>query len=181
MKYRIILLVGAWVVVGIFMLARAERKPQAEKPEFSSTTVDLGVVAADVERSATFYTQALGFTNVGGFDVSDQTAGSTGLTDFKPFKVQVLALGKEPSATRLKIMQIPGDGSQPVDNRYIGSSLGFRYLTLHVSDLTRTIERLSRNGVEPVKPPYRLPSGDYLALVRDPDGNVIELIGPQPQ
>ncbi len=137
-------------------------------------------MAADVEKAATFYTQALGFMKVGGFDVSDQMAGNTGLTDFKPFRVQVFALDKEPSATRLKIMQIPGDGSQPVNNQYIGSSLGFRYLTIHVSDLTKTLERLHRNGVEPVKPPYRLPTGDHLVLVRDPDGNLIELIGPQP-
>jgi catechol 2,3-dioxygenase-like lactoylglutathione lyase family enzyme len=180
MKYRIVLLVGAWAVVGVFMLARAEQKQQEEKVEFSSMTVDLGVVAADVEKSAVFYTQALGFAKVGGFDVSDRMAGNTGLTDFKPFKVNVLALDKAPSATRLKIMQIPGDGSHPVDNRYIGSSLGFRYLTLHVSDLTKAVERLHRNGVEPVKPPYRLPSGDYLVLVRDPDGNLVEMIGPRP-
>ncbi len=179
MKYRIVLLVGAWAIAGVFMLARAQHKQQMEKPDFSSLTVDLGIVAADAEKAATFYTKALGFAKVGGFNVSDQMAGNTGLTDFKPFQVQVLALGKEPAATRLKIMQIPGEGSHPVDNRYIGSSLGFRYLTLHVSDLTKTIERLDRNRVEPVKPPYRLPSGDYLVLVRDPDGNLIEMIGPR--
>lgn len=180
MKHRIVLLITAWAAVGVFMLARAEHKEQVNKPEFSSVTVDLGIVAADVEKAATFYTKALGFTKVGGFDVSDQMAGNTGLTDFKPFQVQVFALGKEPAATRLKIMQIPGEGSLPVDNRYIGSSLGFRYLTVHVSDLTKAVERLNRNGVEPVKPPYRLPSGDHLVLVRDPDGNLVEMIGPRP-
>jgi catechol 2,3-dioxygenase-like lactoylglutathione lyase family enzyme len=46
--------------------------------------------------------------------------------------------------------------------------------------LTKAVDRLHRNGVEPVKPPYRLASGDYLVLVRDPDGNLIELIGPRP-
>lgn len=180
MKYRIVLLIGAWIAVGVFMLSAAERKQQEEKVEFSSTTLDIGVVAADVEKAAEFYTQALGFTQVSKFDVSDQLAGNTGLTDFKPFQVQVLALGKGPSATRLKITQIPGDGSLPVDNQYIGSSLGFRYLTMHVADLAKAVERLRRSGVSPVKPPYRLPTGDHLILVRDPDGNLIELIGPRP-
>jgi catechol 2,3-dioxygenase-like lactoylglutathione lyase family enzyme len=103
------------------------------------------------------------------------------LTDYKPFKVQVFALGQDASATRLKLMEIPGDGSTPVDNQYIGSSLGFRYLTVSVSDLNKAIERLERNGVQPVKPPYRLGTGaDHLILVKDPDGNIIELIGPRP-
>lgn len=182
MKYRIGLLIGAWAIVGVFMLSAAERKEQAEKVEFSRTTIDLGIVVSDVERAATFYTQALGFAKVSEFDVSDQMAGNTGLTDYKPFKVQVLALGKDPSATKLKIMQIPGDGSAPVNNQYIGSSLGFRYLTVFVSDLNKAIERLKRSGVAPVKPPYRLGTDDsHLILVKDPDGNIIELIGPKSQ
>jgi len=180
MKYRIGLLIGAWAVVGVFMLSAAERKEQAEEVEFSRTTIDLGVVVSDVEKAAKFYTQALGFAKASEFDVSDQMAGNTGLTDYKPFKVQVLALGKDASATKLKIMEIPGDGSAPVDNRYIDSSLGFRYLTVHVSDLNKALERLKRNGVTPVKPPCRLTPGDsHLVLVKDPDGNIIELIGPR--
>ncbi|MEN6333550.1 MAG: VOC family protein [Phycisphaerales bacterium] len=179
MKYRIVLLIVAWAVVGVFMLSAAERKQQEKKAEFSSTTVDAGIVAADVEKSAAFYTQALGFARTGQFDVSDQMAGNTGLTDFKPFQVQVFALGKEPSATRLKIMQIPGDGSKSVDNQYIGSSLGLRYLTVHVADMAKATERLAQYGVSPIRPPYRLPSGERLVLVRDPDGNLIELVGPQ--
>ncbi len=179
MKYRMVLLVGAWVVAGVLMLSAAERGGQQEKAEFTQTTIDLGVVVSDVEKAATFYTQALGFTKVGGFDVSAPMAGDIGLTDYKPFQVQVLALGKEPLATKLKIMQIPGDGSKPVDNRYIGSSLGFRYLTIFVSDLSQAMERLKRNHVTPVKEPYRLGENSYLILVKDPDGNVIELIGPR--
>jgi catechol 2,3-dioxygenase-like lactoylglutathione lyase family enzyme len=161
------------------MLSAAERGGQQEKAAFSQATIDLGVVVSDVEKAAAFYTQALGFTKVGGFDVTAQMAGDTGLTDYKPFQVQVLALGNEPTATKLKIMQIPGDGSKPVDNRYIGSSLGFRYLTVFVSDLTKTMERLQRNRVTPIKEPYRLGDNSYLILVKDPDGNIIELIGPR--
>ncbi len=179
MKYRMVLLVGAWAAAGVLMLSAAERKEQQEKAAFSQTTIDLGVVVSDVEKAVAFYTQALGFTKVGGFDVAAPMAGDTGLTDYQPFQVQVLALGQEPAATKLKIMQIPGDGSKAVDNRYIGSSLGFRYLTVFVSDLTKAMERLKRNHVTPVKEPYRLGDNSYLILVKDPDGNVIELIGPR--
>jgi catechol 2,3-dioxygenase-like lactoylglutathione lyase family enzyme len=180
MKYRIGLLMVGWAVVGVFMLSAAERKEQEVKAEFSRTTIDLGVVVSDVEKAAKFYTEVLGFTKVGGFDVSNKLAGETGLTDYKPFQVQVFALGKEPTATKLKIMEIPGDGSKPVDNQYIGSSLGFSYLTVLVADLDKAMERLKRNGVAPVKPPYRLGNDNsHLILVKDPDGNIIELIGPR--
>jgi catechol 2,3-dioxygenase-like lactoylglutathione lyase family enzyme len=179
MKYRMIALIGAWAVAGILMLTAAKSNTDG-KAEFSRTTIDLGVVVGDVEKAAKFYTQVLGFTKVSDFDVSGPMAGEIGLTDYRPFKVQVLALGGEPSATKLKIMQIPGEGSKPVDNQYINSSLGFRYLTIFVSDLTQAMERLERHGVAPVKAPYRLGNANnWLIIVKDPDGNNIELIGPK--
>lgn len=179
MKYRIILLLGAWAVAGVLMLTAAKSKEE-QKAEFSRTTIDLGVVVSDVEKAVKFYTQTLGLTKVSDFDVSGPMAGEIGLTDHQPFTVQVLALGEDPSATKLKIMQIPGDGSKPVDNQYINSSLGFSYLTIFVSDLTKTMERLRRHGVEPIKAPYRLgTANNWLICVRDPDGNFVELIGPQ--
>lgn len=176
MKNRTVLLIAALAVAGSLGISAAQK--QADKAQFSQTTIDLGVVVSDVEKAVKFYTQALGFTKVGEFDVSEQLAGDTGLTDNKPFKVQVFALGDEPSATKLKIMAIAG--SKPVDNQYIGSSLGFRYLTVLVADLDKALDRLKQNGVSPVKPPYRLGGDSYLVLVKDPDGNTIELIGPRP-
>jgi catechol 2,3-dioxygenase-like lactoylglutathione lyase family enzyme len=176
-KYKVYALVVAWVVAGVLMIKIA--RSDSGKPEFARTTIDIGVVVSDVEKAAKFYTQGLGFTEKGSFDVPAQMAGDTGLTDSKPFKVRTFALGKEPTATTLKIMQIPDAGSKTVDNQYIGSSLGLRYITVFVGDLAKTIERLEQLQVAPVKPPYRLAGGNnHLALVKDPDGNTIELIGP---
>jgi predicted enzyme related to lactoylglutathione lyase len=76
-------------------------------------------------------------------------------------------------------MTIPGANSKKVDNQYIGSSLGFRYLTINVADLAKTMERLKQHGVAPVKEPYRLSGNSHLILVKDPDGNIVELIGPK--
>jgi catechol 2,3-dioxygenase-like lactoylglutathione lyase family enzyme len=177
-KYGIPLLIVVWVVAGSLVIGAAQQS--SGKAAFSRTTIDLGMVVSDVEKAAKFYTEAIGFTEMTGFDVSAQLAGDTGLTDNRPFKVRVFALGDEPTATKLKIMQIPGAGSKKVDNQYIGSSLGFRYLTVSVSDLTKTMERLKQNGIAPVKEPYRLGGNSYLILVKDPDGNTIELIGPRP-
>jgi len=176
-KYRMYMLIVAGIVGGCIIMAAA--KQTGPKAEFSRTTIDLGLVVSDVEKTAKFYTEAIGFRELSGFDVSAQMANDTGLTDNRPFKVRVFVLGDEPAATRLKIMTIPGAGLKKVDNQYIGSSLGFRYLTINVADLTRPLERLKQHGVAPVKEPYRLGGNSYLILVKDPDGNTVELIGPQ--
>ncbi len=176
-KHWMYALVVAAVVGGCIIMAGA--KQAGPKAEFSRTTIDLGMVVSDVEKTAKFYGEVLGFKELSGFDVSARMANDTGLTDNRPFKVRVFVLGDEPAATRLKIMTIPGANSKKVDNQYIGSSLGFRYLTINVADLTQTMARLKRSGVVPVKEPYQLGGNSYLILVKDPDGNTVELIGPR--
>ncbi len=177
-KYWVYVLVTVSIIGGGIMMAAA--KQDSGKAEFSRTTVDLGMVVSDVDKAAAFYRDVLGFKELSGFDVSAQMANDTGLTDNRPFKVRVFALGDEPAATKLKIMTIPGAGLKKVDNRYIGSSLGFRYLTISVANLTKAIDRLKQHGVSPVKEPYGLGGNNYLILVKDPDGNTVELIGPRP-
>jgi catechol 2,3-dioxygenase-like lactoylglutathione lyase family enzyme len=149
------------------------------KSGFSRTTIDLGIVVSNVEKAAQFYKNALGFTEVSGFDVSAQMAGDSGLTDYKPFHVRVFVLGKEPAATKIKLMQFPDAPGKKVDNKFISSSLGFSYLTIFVSDTTAAVERAEKAGVVPVKQPYQLGGNMYLTLVKDPDGNVVELVGPK--
>jgi len=178
-KYKVYVLLVAWALAGVLMIQIA--RSDSGRSEFARSTIDIGVVVSNVDKAVKFYTEAVGFMDAGSFDVPAQMASDTGLTDGKPFKVRMLRLGKEPTATTLKIMEISGAGSKPVDNQYISSSLGMRYLTVLVSDLSKTLERLKQHGVAPVKTPYKLSGGNsYLILVKDPDGNIIELIGPMP-
>jgi catechol 2,3-dioxygenase-like lactoylglutathione lyase family enzyme len=163
-------------IAGIFVIGAAQ--PNAEQSAFSRTVIDLGVVVSDVEKAVHFYGEVLGFMEVGGFSVSGEMAAACGLTDHRPFKVRVFAAGKEPNATKLKIMEIPGSDSAKVNNTFIGSSLGFSYLTVFVSDLNATLERCKAHQVTPVKEPYKLGGNNYLVVVKDPDSNNIELIGP---
>ena len=47
---------------------------QAEdKPVFSKVTVDLGIVVSDLDKTAKFYTEVIGLTEVKGFSVSGPT------------------------------------------------------------------------------------------------------------
>ncbi len=158
--------------------------PVAAEGEFASTTIDLGVVVRDVQKSVDFYTQVVGFQEVEGFSVPADLAADAGLTDNHAVNVRVLVLGDEESATKLKLMQLPQAESQPSDNRFIHSQLGFSYLTIFVNDTTAAMARLEDAGVEPLaRGPVALrsplPEGVYLTVIRDPDGNLVELVGPK--
>jgi predicted enzyme related to lactoylglutathione lyase len=69
-------------------------------------------------------------------------------------------------------------GTEP-DQQYIHSTLGVRYLTLFVKDMNAALERIKKAGVKlEGETPVELGGGNSLTVVRDPDGNFFELIGP---
>lgn len=156
----------------------------AAEPVFSSTTIDLGTVVSDIDASVRFYTEAIGFKEVAAFDVSADIAAAAGLTADKPLSIRVLALGDSPQATKLKLMEVADTKPRTGDVEFIHSHTGFRYLTLLVTDMEATLARLKQAGVKPLgKSPVPLPAellppgGFFLTVVRDPDGNLVELIG----
>jgi catechol 2,3-dioxygenase-like lactoylglutathione lyase family enzyme len=152
------------------------------KSEFSRSTIDLGMVVTDVAKSAKFYTEAIGFKEAQGFSVSAEFCADAGLTDKKELNIRVFTLGDEPSATKLKLMTVPGVSTRKSDNDFVHSQTGFRYLSVFVTDGAAALARLKKAGVKPLgKAPVAIPGNpDHwsLAVVRDPDGNLVELIGP---
>jgi len=168
----------------VAVAACADSTPEPAPSDFTRTTIDLGVHVSDIEASADFYANVIGFTEVEGFTVSAEMATAAGLTDQQPLAVRVFVLGEGASATQLKLMEIPGVETTTGDPSYVHSQLGFRYLTIFVRDGNEALARLRAAGVEPIADTPILigedPSGDYLTVVRDPDGNLIELIGPMP-
>ncbi len=172
---------GGWVAAAVMAFAVTV---QAADGEFARQTIDLGVVVSDVAKSVKFYTEVVGFTEIEGFKVPADYAADAGLTYGRPLDIHVLVLGKDESATKLKLMQLPEAKSKPSENDYIESQLGFRYLTIFVSDTNAAIERLKKAGVKPIAKgtlelPKPLPQGVFLTIVRDPDGNFVELVGPK--
>jgi catechol 2,3-dioxygenase-like lactoylglutathione lyase family enzyme len=171
----LVLISGA--ILGPVSLAVAE-------DNFARTTVDLGMVVRDVAQSVAFYTQAVGFKEVPGFKADAQFTTDAGLTDNQPADVHVLVLGDGDTATRLKLMQMPGAEPKSGDSRFIHSQFGFRYLTIGVKDMDAAVARLTKAGVKPLgKCPLALPKSlapdRYLTVFRDPDGNLVEFVGPK--
>ena len=173
-------LLAAVLVAGGWLAGRAA---DDKKSEFARATIDLGVVASDVDKSVKFYKDAIGFEEIQGFSVGADFCAQAGLTDRRELSIHVLVLEDSPAATRLKLMSVPGAANKKSDNAFIHAQLGYRYLTIYVANLSETLLRLKKAGAAPIgKAPVPLPkdlSGDLaLVVVRDPDGNMVELIGP---
>ena len=151
--------------------------------KFANLTIDLGVVVSDLEASVKFYTEAVGFTEVKGFSVPADYAKKVGLSDGKELNVRVLVLGEGDGATKLKLMEFPKTESKKTDNTHIHSQIGFSYITIFVKSTEEAVARAKKAGVEtvaesPLLLPKPFPEGVGLTLVRDPDGNIVEFVGP---
>ena len=167
---------------GLFVLAGAKEKEKtSSKPgDFASTTIDFGIVCSDIERSVDFYTQAVGMTELDGFDVDATLAQNVGLTDNQAFRVHVLVLGKGDNATKMKLMEFKKAPGRKANQDFIHSTLGMRYTTLAVKDITAANLRMIAYGSMPLsKGLTEIPNGRFLGVYRDPDGNFVELVGPK--
>ena len=161
---------------------------QQTEPEslFANEVIDLGMVVSDLDKSLKFYKEVIGFEEIEGFKVPPQFAIDSGLANKLELDVHVLVLGKGEKATKLKLMQFKTSPGARVDNTFIHSSYGYRYLTLFVKDVNVAVARAEKHGAKPIaKSPVPLPegfpAGMALANFRDPDGNLVELVGPWKQ
>jgi len=146
--------------------------------EFSSTTIEIGVVVSDIEKSLDFYTNVIGMQKVGEFDVDEKFGKISGLTGGLPFHVDVLKLEDKPGATQWKLMSFEKDAAHPL-SKYIQDDTGVQYITINVNSLKPFIERIKKHNVELLgDTPVPLDSINHFVLVQGPDGTIIELIGP---
>lgn len=162
--------------LGLLCLTGA-REDEANS-RFSDVTMDLGVVVSDLDASITFYTQVVGLQKTGGFTVDEKFCRSAGLTDGHALNITILTPNGDSSGTNLKLMQVPEAESRPSDNRFITSQLGFSYLTFFVHDIDAFMDRAEEFEAEMASTELvSLGGSKRLALVRDPDGNLVEVIG----
>lgn len=120
-------------------------------------SIDLGIVVKDVEACLRFYGEHLGLPRQGDLPVPGGTmyrflAGSS--------LIKLLHMG----------------GGQPQTPPGLGGALGYRYYTIAVDDLDAAAADLEAKGVPIVLRPRELVPGLRVAMVTDPDGNVVELL-----
>jgi catechol 2,3-dioxygenase-like lactoylglutathione lyase family enzyme len=77
----------------------------------------------------------------------------------------------------IKLLVLENDpGQAPVQGTFTATT-GLRYLTLWVDDLESTVAACRKIGCEVPVMPKSLRPGVDVAMVRDPDGNTLELMG----
>ncbi len=186
MKKWTLTVLAVAALTGTALLTRAYTLAADKKPvqAFEQQTIDLGMVVSDVDKAVAFYKEAIGFEELKGFSVPGDFCADAGLTTGKGLDIRVLALGDSKTATKLKLMHVAGVNTKKTDNDTIHSQYGFRYITIHVTDMNAALSRLDKAGIKPLaKSPVALPKGFpegvFLTCVRDPDGNIVELVGPK--
>jgi len=130
-----------------------------------------GIVVSDIERSLDFYTEQLGmdhFDDIHQVDPSFSRAVGIDGTD-----VELAFLDAGGTTIELVAYNEPaGDNANPeVGMNDVGAS----HLCLGVDDIETAYDDLEAEA-EFISPPQDLETGVSLAFLKDPDGNVIELL-----
>ena len=135
--------------------------------------LEIGLCVEDLNRSLAFYRDGLGFDFVSSIVTPAVSATESGFAE-SGYTVVRLQL---PTGERLKLFspdQTP-EAARPTARPL--ARVGFAFLTLIVSDIEHELCLLASRNIKP-RPPAAYPLRDnvHVALVDDPDGNVVELV-----
>ena len=120
-------------------------------------SLDLGIVVRDIKASLRFYQDILGLEFVGKTPLWFGTMHRLrfGTSDFKLI---------EPN-------KVPPKGAVGLDTQ-----LGFRYVTFLVKNLSELCAELKSKGAEFAIPEKEARPGVRIAMVKDPDENIVEFV-----
>ena len=135
--------------------------------------LELGLCVADLDRSLGFYRDLLGFSFVSRIEMPEHDATASGFAE-SGYTVVRLQL---PTGERIKLFSPTKPPHAPATGHRPLSQVGYAYLTFIVADLSHVLASLHKAN-RPVRPPglYPLRKGVTVALVEDPDANVLELV-----
>jgi len=120
-------------------------------------SLDLGILVSDIKASLNFYQNILGLEFVGISPVWFGTMNRLrfGTSDFKLIDPKTL----------------PPKGAVGLEKQ-----LGFRYVTFVIKNLTEFCAELKGKGIEFTLPETEVRPGVRVAMVKDPDGNIVEFV-----
>jgi len=120
-------------------------------------SLDLGIIVSDIKASLNFYQDILGLEFV---EITPVWFGTMyrlrfGTSDFKLIHPKT----------------VPPRGSIGLENQ-----LGFRYVTFVVKNIAQVCSELKDKGIEFALPETEIRQGMSIAMVKDPDGNIVEFV-----
>ncbi len=132
------------------------------------------ISTADIERSARFYRDLLGFEEVFKLNWEPGTETLDNITGLKDSAARVLML-KAGNAC-VELFEYTSPPPREMDPRRPVCDHGITHLCLQVSDIDAEYARLRAAGMVFHCPPQPVGSTIRATYGRDPDGNVVELI-----
>jgi len=125
--------------------------------EAAKDSLDIGILVGDITASLNFYQNILGLKLV---DQRPLWFGTMYLLQFGSSDLKLIV----PEA-------MPPKGPVGLENQ-----LGFRYVTFIVRNLSQFCAKLQNEGIEFALPEKEIRPGVRVAMVKDPDGNIVEFV-----
>lgn len=131
----------------------------------------LGQCVSDLERSRTFYEEALGFTYWRTLELDDEPSNQL-LRLQTPMGFRACYLKQGPFV--LELLHFAGEGAKPAPYRArTMNEIGLTHISLSVDDIPGTCALVERFGGEVL---HDTQLNGASLFVRDPDGQLIELL-----
>ncbi len=136
--------------------------------------LEIGICVADLARVQRFYEDGLGLETVA---VSASPATAAAPVGLSPGGYVVARL-QTPRGERIKLLQPEQVPEAGIADGPVLAQTGLAYLTLIVDDLPEMVDRALAAGASPVAAPraMELKPGVWVFFLRDPEGNVVELV-----
>lgn len=130
--------------------------------EHQQRAIDLGIVVTDSATALAFYRDLLGFVHEGDMPMPIGGGGTMHRLRCGDSLIKLVALDTVPAAR-------PASG--PID-----AGTGYRYFTIHMSNIAAVVDACVSAGVKVVVPVVELRPKVTIAIVEDPDGNLVEFL-----
>ena len=160
------------VLLGFFLMACWAQESSADLG-----VAAIGMVVSDIEKSEKFYTEIIGMTPAGSFDLSPTWSKEAGAANGQPFSVKMFKMVDRDAATILKLAYFDKVEARP-EQLGVNDYAGVNYLTFNYTKTSfqQVISRLDKANIEKLGGVKR--EGYQLIFIKDPDGIFIELVGP---
>lgn len=129
---------------------------------FQRSALDLGIVVANGPRSLAFYRDVLGLVHEGDIPMPVGGGGTMHRLRCGDSLIKLVAYEQIPEHCA-----VPGG---------IPAATGLRYLTIHATNIAEILEACEAAGVTVVLPLREIRPGVSIAMVEDPDRNIVEFV-----
>ena len=130
------------------------------KINLTTNSIDVGIVTHNEPTMLDFYINTLGLTKE--IEIPFPGLGTVNKLNYAYGYIKILVLNEEP-----KHKNHIGDFT---------TAPGIRYITINLSNLSDLVDKCKSKNIKIINEPIEIRPGVKVAVIQDPDGNLIELM-----